>query len=59
MNNGDHPGRVEDFTTAFLVSFGVLVFIMLWTVSIVLGFLWALTSAYGCDKLVSLIHKRR
>lgn len=59
MNDRDHPGRVEDFTDAFLVSFGVLLFIMLWTVNIVLGFIWALTSAYGCDKLVSRINRRR
>ena len=59
MSDRNHPGRVEDFTNAFLVCFGVLLFIMLWTVSIVLGFIWALTSAYGCDKVVSRIGKRR
>jgi hypothetical protein len=53
MNNNKQPGRVDDFTSAFLISFGVLVFIMLWTISIVFGFLWALGSAYACDKGLS------
>ena len=59
MNDGGHPGRVENFTNAFLVCFGVLVFVMLWTISIVLGFLWALGSAYGCDKIMSRISRSR
>lgn len=50
MSNHQPHGRVEDFTSAFLVSFGVLVFIMLWTISILFGFFWAVGSAYACDK---------
>lgn len=44
------PGRVENFTNAFLVSFGVLIFFALLTISAVLGFLWAVATGYLCDK---------
>ena len=50
MSEKKHPGRVEDFTDAFLVSFGLIVFIILLTVHALLGFLWALGFAYVCDK---------
>ena len=52
------PGRVEDFTSAFLVSFGVLIFIVLLTISVVLGFAWAIAMAYVCDKALSWITRR-
>lgn len=54
-----HPGRVEDFTDAFLVSFGVVVFMALWTVNVLIGFIYALLVAYGGNKIMTLIHRRR
>ena len=54
-----HPGRVEDFTDAFLVSFGVIVFIALWTINVILGFLYALLVAYGSDTLMRRIDRKR
>lgn len=59
MKRPEHPGEVENFTGPFLVSFGVIVFIMLWTVSILLGFIWALMCAYGADKMMSRWSRRR
>ncbi len=59
MRRPEHPGEVEDFTNAFLVSFGVIVFIALWAVSVILGFIWALMSAYGTDKALSRWSRRR
>jgi len=60
MNNRkQHPGRVEDFTDAFLVSFGVIVFIALWTINVILGFLYALLVAYGSDTLMRRIDRKR
>jgi hypothetical protein len=59
MSSHKPPGRVDDFTSAFLVSFGVLVFVLLWTISIVFGFLWAVGSAYVCDKGLSRFTPRR
>jgi hypothetical protein len=53
------PGRVENLTGAFLVSFGVIVFISLWMVSVFFGFLWAVGSAYACDKGLSRIGSSR
>ena len=41
-----HPGAVEDYTVPFLVSFCVLVFIVLFAIWAVLGFLWMLFSAW-------------
>jgi len=54
-----HPGRVENFTDAFLVSFGVVVFMALWTVNVLLGFIYALLVAYGSDKIMTLINRKR
>jgi len=60
MRSNDRPtGRVADFTDAFLVSFGVLVFILLWTISILFGFLWAVASAYVCNIGLSHLMPRR
>lgn len=60
MNNQrqEHPGRVENFTNAFLVSFGVLVFVALLTISALLGFLWAVGTAYLCDKGLARFNRR-
>lgn len=58
MNGRKHPGRVEDFTDAFLVGFGLLVFIGLLTIHALLGFLYALACAYGCDKGLSRWSRR-
>ncbi|MBB5723113.1 putative RND superfamily exporter protein [Loktanella ponticola] len=59
MNSQRPTGRVENFTNAFLVSFGVLVFILLWTINIVFGFLWAIGSAYACNIGLSRFTPRR
>jgi hypothetical protein len=58
MSERKHPGRVEDFTDAFLVSFGFIVFIALLTIHALLGFLWALGCAYACDKAMSRWSRR-
>lgn len=58
MHSPKPPGRVQNFTNAFLVSFGVLVFVMLLTINAVLGFLWAIGTAYACDKGLSRLTPR-
>lgn len=58
MSGQRPPGRVENFTGAFLVSFGVLVFFALLTISAILGFIWAVVTGYLCDKGLSRLTRR-
>lgn len=51
-------GRVENFTGAFLISFGVLVFVGLLTISAILGFIWAVATGYLCDKGLARLTQR-
>lgn len=48
-----------DYTDAFLVSFGVLIFMFLWMLIAVLGFVWAMLAAYGLDWLFQRLRPRR
>lgn len=50
--------RVEDFTSAFLVCFGILIFIVLLTISVVLGFAWAIAMSYACNQGLTWITGR-
>ena len=59
MSQHQPPGRVENFTSAFLVSFGVLVFFALLAISAVLGFIWAVVTGYLCDKGLSRLTIKR
>jgi len=59
MSAHKRPGRVEDFTDAFLVSFGVIVFLILLTIHALLGFSWALLTAFACDKGLTRWGRRR
>ncbi len=48
-----HPTRrAPDYTDAFLVSFGVLLFMGLWMITALLGFVWAVGLAYGFNRLL-------
>lgn len=49
------PGRVEDFTTAFLISFGVVLFIGLFAILAALGFAWSLVAAVAADRLIGAL----
>ena len=46
------PGEVEDFTAAFLVSFGVLVFMALFAVWAAWGLPAAILAALAGDRLI-------
>ena len=54
-----HPGRVEDFTTPFLVSAGVLVFMVLCTIWAIWGFIMASLISWGADRLITVDYGRR
>lgn len=53
------PGRVDDFTDAFLVSFGVIVFLILLMIHAALGFIWAVLAGYACDKGVTRLARKQ
>ncbi len=46
------PGRVSDFTGAFLVSFGVLLFVLLFAIWAVWGLLAALGVGWAGERLI-------
>lgn len=52
-------GRVENYTDAFLTTFGVFLFMALWTIAALMGFLWVMITAYGLDRLFRWIGHRR
>ncbi len=46
MRNHKHPGRVENYTNAFLGSVAVILFMAFWVIAAVFGFIWvAITTA--------------
>lgn len=52
-----HPGVVEDYTNAFLVSFGVVVFIALFAVWAVWGLIGAGLVSWLADR--AMLRRRR
>lgn len=51
--------RVEDYTDAFLTTFGVFLFMVFWMIAAALGYLWVAIVAYGLDLCFKWIgHKR-
>ena len=52
-------GRVENYTDAFLTTLGVILFMALWTIAALMGFLWAMIMAYGLDHLFRWIGQIR
>ena len=54
MQDRRHPGRVEDYTSAFLVTLWFLLFMTFWTIAAVAGFFWVVLSAILIDRLIWL-----
>ena len=52
--NDDRPGTVADYTSAFLVSFGVLVFMALFAIWAIWGLLVAGFVGWCADRLMTL-----
>lgn len=52
-------GRVENYTTAFLVTCGLILFMAFWTLAAVAGIVWVLLSASLLDGLIRLGAARR
>ncbi len=58
MTNGPHPRAVENFTTAFLAMSGLLLFVALWTLAALAGFLWVGIAAVVLDRAIGRLPRR-
>ena len=52
--NSNHPKEVEDYTTAFLASFGVLVFMALFAIWAIWGLIMAGIVSWLADRLMTI-----
>ena len=50
---------VQDYTDAFLTTFGVFLFMVFWMIAAALGYLWVAITAYGVDLAFKWIGYRR
>jgi hypothetical protein len=53
MSDRDQQQSVENYTNAFLVSFGLLLFMVLLTIASLLGGLWMLLTAVLVNQLIT------
>lgn len=53
-----YPGRVEDYTNAFLVSAGVLCTMFLWVIWAIWGFAAALFLSWTADRAIAFEDRR-
>mgnify|MGYP001549560865 CR=1 FL=1 len=58
MSSRPPPKPVENYTDAFLVSFGVILFMAFCVISVVVGFLWAMITGYVIDRVIRIIGNR-
>jgi hypothetical protein len=58
MSTRPPPKPVENYTNAFLVSFGVVLFMTFWLIAVVGGFLWAMITGLVIDRVIRLIGNR-
>lgn len=49
---------VQDYTDAFLVWFGVLLFMSFWMIAVVLGYIWVVIIAFSLNGLFKWIGRR-
>lgn len=59
MEQRNHPGQVEDYTNAFLGVCGVILFMGLWTIGALFGFLWVLIWAAVIDTGLKVWSRQR
>ncbi len=58
MEERKPPGRVENYTHAFLVTAGVILFMGFWTIAALFGWLWVAITAWGIDRTVVILGRR-
>lgn len=59
MSHREPPGRAPDFTTAFLVTLGGILFMAFFTLAALAGFVAVLICAAGLDLALRLAARRR
>ena len=59
MSERRYPGEAPDFTNAFLWSFAMIVFMALFAIVALFGFVWMLATAWCADRLMRRISLRR
>jgi hypothetical protein len=53
-----HPKAVENYTDAFLCSFGLLIFMGLFTLAAIFGFFWAIMAALTLNLGITYLIRR-
>ena len=59
MHSKRHPQPVEDYTQAFLGVSGLLLFMGLWVVAAISGFVWVVLWTAAIDLLLQLVRRGR
>lgn len=54
----NQPRAVENYTDAFFAVFGVLLFMVMWTIAAIAGYLWVFATAWMIDRIGRLIARR-
>lgn len=54
-----YPEPVEDYTNAFLATFGLLLFMAFWVIATIAGFIWVVLVATGLDRSFRMIGRNR
>ncbi len=59
MRNTKHPGRVEDYTDAFLGTVAVILFMGFWIIAATFGFIWVIITTAIIDLGIKRITGQR
>ncbi len=59
MSHRHSIDRVEDYTAAFLTTFGVFLFMAFWMIAAALGYVWVAIAAYTLDLSFKWIGRAR
>lgn len=57
--NRHHPKEVEDYTNAFLVTTGGILFMFFWVLATLAGALWVAAVALGLNRCITWLGRRR
>jgi hypothetical protein len=57
--NGNHPKAVENYTAPFLVTAALLIFMLLWTLAALGGFILAGAFAVTFNTVIAILRRRR
>lgn len=53
------PKEVEDYTNAFLVTSGGILFMFFWVLATLAGAIWVAATAFVLNRLITFIGRRR